>query len=236
MKRLSVCIATYNGESYLQEQLKSILDQLRYDDEVIVSDDGSTDHTLTIIESFHDSRIRVLHSARPKSPVSNFEHALSHAKGEYIFLSDQDDIWFPNKVNLVLGYLKKYDLVVHDCKIQKDGRVVGSYFSDSNSGSGLIKNLLKNTFLGNCMAFRRNVLLHALPFPEDIPMHDMWIGLVATLYGKVYFIRNKLSIWRRHDHSFLNKYRLKTSVVTKLKFRIILIKSIIRLLFRKARG
>lgn len=82
----SVCVATYNGEKYIEEQLRSILIQLRPDDEVIVSDDGSTDRTCAIVESLADPRIRLLHH-NGHDFKQNFVHALQHAQGEYIFLS-----------------------------------------------------------------------------------------------------------------------------------------------------
>lgn len=94
---ISVCMATYNGEEYIKEQLESILCQLGEMDEIIISDDGSTDNTLNIIESYNDSRIKIHINTGKHGFVYNFENALQKAKGEYIFLSDQDDIWLPEK-------------------------------------------------------------------------------------------------------------------------------------------
>mgnify|MGYP003392825684 CR=1 FL=1 len=95
---ISVCIATYNGEKYIGEQIASILKQLNANDEVIISDDGSTDATLSIIKTFQDPRIRVILGPQKHSPTLNFENVLHHAQGDYIFLSDQDDVWKTNKV------------------------------------------------------------------------------------------------------------------------------------------
>lgn len=103
---ISVCIATYNGGKYIKEQLDSILFQLGKDDEVIISDDSSTDDTLSILESYHDERIVILTNQKFHSPVYNFENALKSAKGDFIFLSDQDDIWEPTKVEVMLDSLK----------------------------------------------------------------------------------------------------------------------------------
>ena len=89
---ISVCMATYNGEKFVCQQLRSITAQLGTADEVIVSDDGSTDSTLAVIESMGDSRIKTIEGPRRRSPVWNFENALRHAKGDYIFLADQDDV------------------------------------------------------------------------------------------------------------------------------------------------
>ncbi|MEO5643505.1 MAG: glycosyltransferase, partial [Bacteroidia bacterium] len=98
MTRISVCLATYNGEKYIGEQLQSILIQLSQHDEVIISDDSSSDRTIDIVQAFGDSRIIILHGQTFRSPIRNFENALSHAGGQYIFLADQDDVWLPEKV------------------------------------------------------------------------------------------------------------------------------------------
>lgn len=111
---ISVCIATHNGAHYIKEQIESILCQLGTNDEIIISDDGSTDNTIDILLAFNDKRIIIYHYKQPvKSKHShiyvckNFENALKHAKGDYIFLADQDDWWMPNKVMKCLEDLKK---------------------------------------------------------------------------------------------------------------------------------
>lgn len=207
IRRVSVCMATYNGAYFLKEQLDSILTQLADADEVIISDDSSTDDTVAIIQSFKDNRIRLIENQRFRSAVLNFENALNHAIGEYIFLADQDDIWKPEKVAILLRELQSVDLVVSDCTfIDESGCQIGdSYFSAYQSGSGIIKNFTKNTYLGNCMAFRRVVLTKILPFPPQLYKasklslyHDVWIGLIANIWFRVRFVPNKLSAYRRH--------------------------------------
>ena len=111
---ISVCIATYNGERYIGEQIKSILNQLNSSDEIIVSDDGSKDKTIDVVKSFDDKRIRIIDGPRKGSPISNFENALKAAKGEYIFTADQDDVWTDDKVRTCMRYLQSYDCVVSD--------------------------------------------------------------------------------------------------------------------------
>ena len=94
-------MATFNGEKYLKEQLDSILCQLDFKDEVIISDDGSTDETLNLLNEYkNDKRVQVIKNPR-KGVVSNFDNALRNSNNEVIFLSDQDDIWLPNKVEVV---------------------------------------------------------------------------------------------------------------------------------------
>ncbi|SFD55391.1 glycosyltransferase family 2 protein [Spirosoma endophyticum] len=210
MTRISVCIATYNGGRFIREQLVSILAQSLPADELIISDDSSTDDTLTQIRQVADSRILILTNPDQRSPVCNFENALRYATGDIIFLSDQDDIWFPSKIETMLVYLQDYDLVVSDCDfIDEAGKAFGkSFFETFHSGPGILKNFLKNTYLGNCMAFRRSVLKRALPFPKEthratkyLIYQDVWLGLLANSLFRVMFIPEKLSGFRRHNNN-----------------------------------
>lgn len=200
---ISVCMATYNGGRYLKEQLDSILAQLGRYDEVIISDDSSMDGTLEIIESYRDNRIVILPNQKFHSPIFNFENALKYANGDYIFLSDQDDIWEIDKVKVMLLYLSQYSLVVSNCSIiDKDGNLIReSYFNNEVHKTGVLKNLVHNNYLGCCMAFRREVLNIALPFPSKIAMHDIWLGLCASTFFSTVFIPNKLICYRRHGNN-----------------------------------
>lgn len=197
---ISICMATYNGERYIKEQLDSILPQIGKDDEIIISDDSSTDKTIEIIKSYQDTRIIVLEKQNFKSAIYNFENALKSATGNYIFLSDQDDKWAENKVTRMCEILLDYDLVVCDCYWFGSNTIGNvSNFTFRNAGKGVIKNIIKNGYLGNCMAFRAEILEKVLPFPRNIPMHDIWIGIIANIHFKVFFLSEKLSYWRRHD-------------------------------------
>jgi len=209
--KISVCMATYNGEKYIKEQLDSILSQIGKNDEVIVSDDSSTDNTIEIVKSFNDSRIKIFENQTFKSPVYNFENTLKYANGELIILSDQDDIWKPNKIHIIKTYTQKYDLVVSDADIidEKGAILQESFYKLNGSRKGFIKNIIKNSYLGCAMAFNRKILDKTLPFPRNLPMHDWWIGLIAELYGKVYFIEDKLISHRRHgDRCFCNSRKI----------------------------
>lgn len=221
---ISVCIATYNGSLYIKEQLESILNQLSHNDEVIVSDDSSTDDTLKIVKSFKDPRIKIFDENKFKSPIFNFENAITKAKGNYIFISDQDDKWLPDKVKIMVEELQKYDLVISNAYIGDSALniVKDSYFEWRNSKTGICKNLLKNSYLGCCMAFKRKMLVKILPFPKKIPMHDMWIGMIAELYYKPVFITPKLMVYRRHLNNattLTEHYTSKETIISKFMFR-----------------
>ena len=236
MSRISVCIATYNGEKYILAQLYSILKQLSIEDEVIISDDSSTDKTVEIIKSIRDNRIRLLLDQRFKSPVFNFENAIKHCSNDIIFLSDQDDVWMPQKVDIFLEQLRYNDLVTSDCSFINDtGEVVlSSYFSQVDAGSGVIRNLRKNTYFGCCMAFKRTLLKKALPFPKDIPMHDIWLGFVADLFYTSKFIDIPLTQYRKHstNASIASDIISNNSIFTKIRYRWQLLKYLPILILR----
>ena len=230
---ISVCIATYNGERFIREQIDSILRQLSSDDEIIVSDDGSTDNTISIINSIDDKRIRVIEGPRKQSPTSNFECALKASKGDYIFMSDQDDVWKPNKVKICMEWLQRYDCVVSDAEVTDSSLnpLYPSLYAIMQVKQGRIYNTIwKNGYTGCCMAFRRNVLEASLPFPKDIPMHDIWIGNVAAYKYNVKFIPDTLIYFRRHeDTTSCNGKGSKYSIWQQMKFRWSVIKNIANL-------
>lgn len=200
---ISVCLAAYNGEKYIAEQLCSILGQIGTDDEVIVSDDGSTDSTLQVVAQLNDPRIRVVHSKAHRYNM-NFQNAMQAAKGDIIFFSDQDDVWLPGKVEACLRALEEVDLVCHN-SIVTDGElkpINPSFFSLYHSGPGVLKNALKNSYYGNSLAFRRKVMEAALPLPDTGEIgHDLWLGLVAEMIGEVRFIDTPYLLYRRHDNA-----------------------------------
>lgn len=231
---ISVCIATYNGERYIRQQIESIVCQLNVDDEIIVSDDGSTDGTLDIVKGIGDKRIKIIEGPGRKSPILNFECALKASKGDFIFLSDQDDVWKPDKVEICMKWLKTYHCVVSDAEVT-DNRLKPLYpslYAIMQVRQGRIYNTIwKNGYTGCCMAFRRDVVEASLPFPKDIPMHDIWIGNVAAYKYNVIFIPDRLIHFRRHENTIsCNGKGSKFTIWQQMKFRLNIIKNIIRLL------
>lgn len=197
---VSVCMATYNGAKYIKEQILSILPQLGEEDELVISDDGSKDDTLSIIDSINDKRIKVFLHKTNHGFTNNFENALVHAKGDYIFLSDQDDVWKDGKVSAVMSALQTYSLVIHDAElIDGEGKSLNkNYYSTLHHHRGFLMNLWKTRWLGCCMAFRREVLDSCLPFPANIVAHDYWIGMLGMLKFRYCFMDDVLICYRRH--------------------------------------
>ncbi|MDE7311097.1 MAG: glycosyltransferase family 2 protein [Eubacterium sp.] len=229
MKRVSVAMAVYNGEAYLEEQLDSILRQLGGRDEIVISDDGSTDRTLRIVRSYarSDARIRLVYG-QGKGTKQNIANAIAHADGAYIFLADQDDVWMPNKVERVLAVFreKKCHVVVHDCIVTDAERkqvIYPSFFAYRGSGAGVWRNLWKNKYIGCCMALRRELVPYILPIPDDIQMHDQWIGILNDRHkGGCVFLKEPLLYYRRHQGTVSDFGR--NTVPVMIKNRLLLLR------------
>lgn len=235
---ISVCIATYNGARYIADQLGSILTQLSENDEVIISDDGSTDGTLQIIEAFADKRVYVYNHREVVDTsfvldrsTHNFANALSKSRGDIIFLSDQDDIWLPGKVEKMVACLQSVDWVLSDCQIvDQDLRVLyPSIFQLRNTRLGIIPNLWSACYQGCCMAFKRCVLEKAWPFPATKVGHDLWLGLIAQLYFRTMLLPEPLLLYRKHANSVtpagLDNHN---SLAFKLNYRIYIVGSLLK--------
>lgn len=200
-------MATYNGGDYIDEQLSSILSQLGNNDEVIISDDHSTDKTMELLLQFqqNDHRIKIYSNNTGRGYTNNFENALKNATGEFIFLADQDDIWLPGKVNRYLTLFEDCDFIVSDCHVvdQSLNITSSSHFKMHQVRSGFFRNFIRPRYIGACMAFRKNVLVMALPFPgyQKYIAHDYWLSLVAELNFKVSMLEAPYLLYRRHSNN-----------------------------------
>ena len=238
MIRASVAMASYNGEKYIKDQIETILASLGAEDELVVSDDGSTDKTREIVQEFTqtDSRVHLIDG--PGCGVKkNFENAILACKGEYIFLSDQDDIWKKEKLNGVLKTFQEKNcrVVVHDAMVvAEDGKEIlwDSFFAWRNSGAGAVKNIWKNTYIGCCMAFKRELLEMIIPVPNNIEMHDQWIGVMNDLKkGETYFLPEKYLLYRRHGENASNMKHY--GVVKMIRNRLVFLWELGKRSFRK---
>lgn len=236
MAKISVCVATYNGEKYIYKQLKSILEQLDINDEVIISDDFSSDQTISEVNRFDDDRIIIVYNSYERGYTSNFENALKHASGDIIFLSDQDDVWLPNKVDYCVEILQNKDFVVTDCKVIDDinHTIVESFYERRKSYKTLIGNLLKFGYLGCCFAFRKEILQKALPFPSNRKYctHDNWLMLVAIQYFRYYISEEKMILYMRHQNNTSDGgFGSKSTLIFKIKYRLYLLLHLLMRLF-----
>ena len=224
--KISVAMAAYKGEKYIEAQLRSILPQLNENDEIIVSDDCPTDAVREIIKNLDDNRINYV-AGPGKGVIKNFENAISLSTGDCIFLCDQDDVWCEGKVSACVGELQNGAiLVMHDAKIVDSNLFLKeeSFFQMHNTKTGIFNNILRNSYIGCCMAFSSEMKKYILPFPERLPMHDQWIGLMAQKHGKVKLIDKPLILYRRHGETVTGG---KTSAFDKVKWRIQIIRAVI---------
>lgn len=217
---VSVVMATYNGEHYISEQLQSIMAQLSPQDELIIVDDGSTDETEEIIKKYikENNKVRFYKNEYNIGVKGTFERALAKCQGDVIILSDQDDIWIDGRKNaMVEEVYKKCIAVLANAFVILDGRVTGRFFKSKNNPntSSLIKNYFQNSFIGCCMAFRRELLFLALPFPSRISMHDWWLGSCAIAIGKVSYLERPSLLYRRHGGNLSAAKRRRWAVVVR---------------------
>jgi glycosyltransferase involved in cell wall biosynthesis len=223
--KISVCMAAFQGEKFIAKQLRSILVQLSQKDEVIVVDDRSHDRTCEQVRSLGDPRVRLIERAANQGVAKTFEQALACALGTIIFLSDQDDIWAPNKVETVLRAFDHHPhvrLVTTDATlIDHDGTPLGSsyYKWRGKFHSGFLSNLVRCKFLGCTMAFRSELLPLVLPFPSNFDvLHDLWIGMVNSVTkGGTLYLDEPLVQYRRHSCSVTAR---KLSAVRRVRIRM----------------
>lgn len=229
-------MATYNGGKYIKEQMDSILAQefkenLDVEMEVIVSDDGSTDDTLRTVEAYHDPRIRIVHHTEHKhhhylnatrEVTANFDFAIRQAKGDYIFLSDQDDVWYPWKVDKQLTQLRQVGGVnccafdMGDETLKPTGRI--QYEKDKRFLQ--LRNL--STAWGFTMAFDRNELNYLLPIPSFTMGHDTFIKYNALCRKRLSYIDTPCAIhrWDGHNVSSFGKNNLMPPLPIRLLIRL----------------
>lgn len=199
-------MATYNGSAFVAEQIDSILAQLDSSDELIVIDDASTDDTVAVISAIGDSRIRLISSPSNRGYVRTFEAAIAEARGETIFLSDQDDRWLPGRVDEMREALEAADLVVSNFSSFGGTltRVQSRRLRERDSGHRL-RNIFwvwvgVRPYYGCCMAFRSSLTPELLPFPAYLTeTHDQWIGYIGNTCGRVRHLEQDTIARRVHD-------------------------------------
>lgn len=237
---ISVCMATYQGEKYISKQIESIVLQLRSGDELIVSDDSSTDGTRDIVQRYIDDGYPIKLVDGPCLGFnSNFANALKMANGDFIFFSDQDDEWLPGKVDAVIGAFKDPNVlvVVHDAEmVDRDGRIIDrSLHARRRAGSGMVRNLVQNSYTGCCMAIRKRFKDEVLPFPKRVAYFDWWIGLLADCRGTTVFLDSVYLEHRRHgDNASPDRhYSLHKMIAMRMELSLALFWRIIKLSTRR---
>lgn len=202
---VSVCMATRNGERYLELQLRSIVMQLQPGDELVISDDSSTDRTVEILRRYEGPQVRLFLGNRFFNPIGNFEHCLRQARHDILVLADQDDVWLDNRLTVVRQCMsgrtdQVYAVMTDADMIGADGQLMGTtLFHHFRARKGVLRNLFWNCYTGCAMAVSRPLFERASPFPQGIPMHDAWLGLLADALGAVELRPEKTLLYRRHQ-------------------------------------
>jgi glycosyltransferase involved in cell wall biosynthesis len=214
---ISVALCTYNGEKFLPEQLDSILAQSYKNLEIVIVDDGSTDKTIDIINAYaeKDKRIKLFRNETNLGFNKNFEKALELTSGEHIAISDQDDIWLPQKLQRLLDNIKSNLLIFSNSSYLgdlKQGRLLNNFRLPGNY-KGI---LLRNHVTGHTSLMRRDFLDIVLPFPQG-GYYDWWVGFVASYNNKIAFLDEVLTLYRVHSGSVVQS-RLDAGDVKKQEF------------------
>lgn len=199
--KLSIAMATYNGAEYLKDQLSTFVSQNRRPDEIIVCDDGSTDATLKILEDFSENApfdVFVFKNEKNLGFAKNFEKAISLCSGDIIFLSDQDDVWFPEKLEYVemVFSASPVMVVVNDAELTDANlKPTGLTIAAQVRSAGLTTAHLP---IGCCTAFRSELKQLVIPIPAAFRAHDIWITTLGDTLGTRSFLPRVLQYYRRH--------------------------------------
>lgn len=206
---ISIALAVYNGEKYLQQQLDSILNQTISDFELVICDDCSTDRTWNLLKriSESDNRIKVFQNSHNLGFKKNFEHAIKLCSGEYIALSDQDDIWTQDHLELLYNSIDDKSLACGNSElINGNGDTLGITLKEQESLDYIPDNdfdklksivLYRNPYQGATMLFKRGLLHYILPFPDGVDFHDTWIASVACVTGGLAYVDKVILKYRR---------------------------------------
>jgi glycosyltransferase involved in cell wall biosynthesis len=222
---VSIAMATYNGEQFIEKQLDSLLAQTYTRIEIIISDDGSTDSTIAIVERYMKifASISLFKNPIKNGINKNFENAIKHCKGDFIALCDQDDIWLPQKIEILINNIGSAALVYHNSLfIDTDGNSLSRTIADKlncYSGQNSKTFLLLNCVSGHECMFAKRLVDIALPIPS-VKYFDWWLAFVAAENGGVKYIDEILVHYRQHEKSKTDMLALKKTTKHKKEFLI----------------
>ncbi|MGT2828108.1 glycosyltransferase family 2 protein [Streptococcus hillyeri] len=213
--KVNILMATYNGERFLAEQIESIQQQTFTDWKLLIRDDGSSDRTREIIQQFveQDDRISFINPDETTNlgVIKSFFTLLKHEKADYYFFSDQDDIWLPEKMALTLAEARNHAqtdplMVYTDLKVvNQQLEVINDSMIRSQShhaNTELLQELTENTVTGGT-AMINHALAERWTATDNLLMHDWYLALLATAFGKLIYIDQPTELYRQHDNNVL---------------------------------
>ena len=202
-KLVSIVMATYNGEKYIQQQLDSIINQTYRNLEIVICDDMSKDKTIAIIKEYQkkDSRIKLYINETNLGFKRNFEKAILLSRGDFIALSDQDDIWHYDKIKVLVANLGKYSLIHSACSlIDENAKEISPLWMKPDDLQYSFEKLIFGTTITGCTAlFRKELLKDFFPIPSGEKYHDWWLGLLATKLNGIVYCDKVLVKYRQHE-------------------------------------
>jgi glycosyltransferase involved in cell wall biosynthesis len=203
--RISVCMATYRGTRYVEEQIQSILEQLGDDDELVVVDDASPDSTAEVVAALPDARIKLVRNPVNVGYVRTFERALGLARGDFLLLADQDDVWLPGRVESMLTALRRHAVVSTSVAVLGEPATLPRFRLSAADSERHVANVFAilvgyRPYTGCAMGLRREILRSVLPIPAFVfESHDLWIALVANTHGENVHLEAPSVARRLHD-------------------------------------
>lgn len=214
-KLVSIALATYNGEKFLRNQLDSLLAQTYKNIEIIVCDDCSKDGTVKILEEYKTKhKITYYVNEKNLGYIKNFEKVIGLCSGEYIALSDQDDVWLDNKIELLVNNIGDCSLIFSDASlIDENGDIFEESFHDYQNiympeNYDQYRFLLFRNFVTGCTSlFKKEILSKAIPFIDSIP-HDWWIALNASMIGEIKKNQSPLVQYRQHSNNAIGAKKI----------------------------
>ena len=201
LKSISVAMTTYNGGEFLKKQLDSILNQTLKVDEIIVCDDGSTDSTIQYLEDYAKKvNLKYFLNESNLGFVYNFEKAISLCIGEYIILADQDDIWYPEKVEALVNAIGDNYLIHSDCDLidEADTVFIKNFKGEIKTHREAEDFLFNNVVTGCTAMIHRELVAKVTPFPAGLSYHDWYLAIHAAYLGKITYLAKSLTGYRQH--------------------------------------
>lgn len=203
--RASVCLAAYQGAPYIEGQIRSILEQLGPCDELVVVDDASQDATADVVAAFDDTRVVLIRNPVNCGYVRTFERALGSARGQYLLLSDQDDLWLPGRLDAMLHGLVQHGVVSTSVSVLDDPALRPRFLLRARDSERHLANVWGilvgyRPYTGCAMALRRDILTSVLPIPPFVhESHDLWIALIANTHRQNLHLEAPSVARRLHD-------------------------------------
>jgi len=223
---VSIVMATYNGERFLEEQMESVLKQSYPAIEIIVVDDGSTDRTAEILQSYAGrySNIRLYFSeGKNLGYIKNFEKGCRLATGDYISFCDQDDVWIPDKTTILMNAIGNHPMVYCDSELV--GSTLNSLHRKHSDHKKLqpFANCLcfatDNCVGGHALIMKKEIFTYADPFPVEMP-YDLWCAFAATFYGGIQYVDQALVKWRQHGNNITVSPKSKEIKLAETRMRL----------------